>query len=687
MMNALEKIVERLSSGTRVFIIRGAAGTGKTTLVRGLCPCLRQRGLEVALMAPTGRAALILGKRTGFGASTIHSGIFSIGDGPVEDRNGNALKWIFPLKHGIDVENTAFIVDEASMVGLNRHENDRELLQFGSGSLLGDLVEYAGLRTPNTTNILFFVGDPFQLPPVGERCERPPALDEKVLRELTGFQPEVIELTEIHRQAAGSGILEEATKMRKALDANDFNFFGISPHPDVRIVPVDEIVSRFKSGENMDDKIVISFTNQKVGEYNCLLRAKLGHTNVLPEVGERLISIRNTVVTLPTGGEFRFINGDFLNVIEVGDEIHELTGFYRPKDSDRTYEFKYCFCRMTLSWTYEPERKQACDIWVNVSPITMHEWDETEEYASIGLYNGVKKLAEDKLRAAYPDFRRDRNRKAFWDALVRSEIGKSELLHAPVVRFGYAVTGHKSQGGEWDYVFADYSTGSNAASSLYFRWAYTVTTRARKCLSAACVPELNSVATVFAAQSPVATDCTEDVSSFETLLKELGYVTSPATELSYRRRVPIARTVGGMVVDGHVDVVYNGKSVVKSIEPHFPVDIEILRTRLQIFVGKRLPDVFEAPLATRTPLPQGVEVDVRPEYRAVVDRMVDCLVSADFGLLAVKALPRNPYQIQFTFSTGVFDVYFNAKGRLTSCGKHTLPEKLWSEISDRLRNL
>ena len=157
-MNNVQGIITEIQHGRRCFIIKGAAGTGKTTLIRSLVPALRAQGLHPALMAPTGRAAMVLGKRTGCESRTIHSHIYNCADEPIKNEEGNALKFIFPLKHGYghDVEDTAFIVDEASMVGLSKHDNDRELFQYGSGSLLHDLIDYAGLNVPNTTNVLIF---------------------------------------------------------------------------------------------------------------------------------------------------------------------------------------------------------------------------------------------------------------------------------------------------------------------------------------------------------------------------------------------------------------------------------------------------------------------------------------------------------------------------------------------------
>ena len=189
-MTECERIVGELKSGRRCVLLRGAAGTGKTTLVRELLPCIRELGYRPFLMAPTGRAAKVLELRTGIGARTIHASIYDPPSEPTWDEKLQTWRWKFGLQGTIPGD-AVIVVDESSMVGLSVHADEN--LVFGTGSLLKDLVTWSGIRLPECRNRLVFVGDPYQLPPIGD-AGAPPALDPSTLRDLTGHEPLVVEL-------------------------------------------------------------------------------------------------------------------------------------------------------------------------------------------------------------------------------------------------------------------------------------------------------------------------------------------------------------------------------------------------------------------------------------------------------------------------------------------------------------
>ena len=679
--NEINELIQALDCGNRVFVIRGAAGTGKTTLVKLLIPMLRRRGFDPSLLAPTGRAALVLSKRTGFATSTIHSGIFNIVDEPIKDESGSALKWIFPLKKDKDIENVAFVVDESSMVGLAMHDNDRELFQFGSGSLLGDLIEYSGVKIPGTTNLLFFVGDTFQLPPVGEKSdEMPPALDVGKLEKLTGYKPYILELTRVHRQDSGSGILAEAVKIRNALSARDFNILKFSPHEDVTLEDSRNVVATWESLDQLDDKIIIAQTNVRVREFNDEARQRLNQTDKFPMCGERLLSIRNTRGLLEDGTLFQVYNGDFLRVIDVPDvPPFELEGFYRPKDSNETYRFTYVFKKISFSWVYEPERGEVSDAWVNVTPIIFKEWDLCDTYATIGLYNGAKQYHEDELRKKYPDYRKDRSRKVYWDIMLRQELKNSIWLHAPIVKFGYAVTGHKSQGGEWDHVWADYSFGSNLHSIYFFRWAYTVTTRAKKHLHVLCAPQIDTVTEVFnkgLKQEPSVTVASapktkeHDKGSISALVEENGFRIDNLTDQSrnFKYRIFVTRKNDG--ISGWIDIMFRKNGIISFVNARIgcPVNwIDELKGRsVKVVFGTGEQDVE---------LPMTHEVDAAAEIlisserkRLVVQRIAEAINRASFRLTAVEEVTMYHIRLQVIAShgEGYINLYFNGKEQLTS---------------------
>ena len=670
-------IAHALDSGSRCFIIRGAAGTGKTTLVKSLFPLLKERGFGIRLMAPTGRAAMILHQRTGIDASTIHSCIFNITDEPLKNEEGDALKWIFPLKEDIDEESEAFIIDEASMVGLAEHDNDRELFQFGTGSLLKDLIQYSGICTRGTSNLLFFVGDPFQLPPVGEKCDSPPALDETKLEELTGFKPTVIELSTVHRQHHLSGILKEATKLRTLLSSRDFNRFSFESHADLMLVESDALQNIFVSEQDMDDKIIIAQTNMRVREYNHEIRRQLNHLHEMPEAGERLLSVRNTQLHLKDGTKMQFLNGDFLRVVSAEDKYYTIEGHYRPRDRKETYSYTYTFQRMTVEWIYEPERAKAESIWVNITPILLDSWDDNVGYASIGLYNGIKDNIEKRLREKHSDYRKDREKKNFWDAEMRKMIQDSSLLHAPIVKFGYAVTGHKAQGGEWNKVWADYSYGANQQSSYYFRWAYTVTTRAKKILYVSCAPRIDALARLLDGEVGASVTNTQNYemhngtgSIYDVLTRDGCKVDFSKSIDSYRTRIRISRGEGSFATSGYVDIVNKGNGIISQVDIHFDSFGEPVLNILKAFVGKRK----DIALGLERSLRDVPVIVVEEIQKPVVERIMSDIEGTNLQLVSAKAITEHHLRLSFESVNGggELDLYFNKKGVLTSLGRNTL---------------
>jgi len=210
---AISAIDAFLAVTAPVFILRGGAGTGKTTLIAHIIGMLKQRSRLVECIAPTGRAARILSAKTRHPASTIHACIYAVPTVEVieaaESPNDPGMRWFFPLKHQ-DPLGTVFIVDESSMVGDKDSKGD--LLQFGSGRLLADLIDYTRLgrigRSGECIAKIIFVGDPAQLPPVGESLS--PALSKQYLGEVFGLECEEFELTEVMRQQQGSAVLDRA---------------------------------------------------------------------------------------------------------------------------------------------------------------------------------------------------------------------------------------------------------------------------------------------------------------------------------------------------------------------------------------------------------------------------------------------------------------------------------------------
>lgn len=319
-----------LDESQDAFILRGSAGTGKTTLVAKLVEMLEDMHLSCALLAPTGRAARILGNKikqiTGKAehqGSTIHRAIYTLTQVEVneeaETANDPGVRMIFPLK---EEESTAslFVIDESSMVG--DKENHGDFMQFGSGRLLRDIVTFARSRRPGRPvdhlTKLLFVGDPAQLPPVGETSS--PALSDAYLTEHFKLRVSSFDLTAVMRQAQGSAILDRATELRDAMMASRFNAFSLKPNGnDIELVDAVGAVERILQGLQMrESNVAVVHSNATALEYNRNIRHRRWGDASLPiQVGETLLVNRNSPTHLLS-------NGDLVKVMEVNAESEKV---------------------------------------------------------------------------------------------------------------------------------------------------------------------------------------------------------------------------------------------------------------------------------------------------------------------------------------------------------------------------
>ena len=459
-------IKEFLDNDVDIFILKGYAGTGKTTMIKFIVEYLLSQNKTFEIMAPTGRAAKVLRSKMNHG-HTIHSSIYSnrleCKEVENEDKSKKSFRFYFPLietSSGVDT----VIVDECSMI--SDVESHNEFYSFGSGRLLTDLLNY--IRYTGVKNLIL-IGDPAQLPPVGDARSR--AFDEDYLTSLN-FKVQSVQLTEVIRQAADSPILKVATDIRDLLEKplNERRRFTIDPHDDdiINVPEVDlakQYVDRFPIPQ-VNGGVVICFSNRQCYRNNIAIRDLLFPDNRgLTVVGDVLLINANNYSLL----DFAVFNGDMAVVTNIGaDESHRNIPV---TINNETRHITLTFRNVTL--LFPNQEPQECLILVDLL-------DSEERDISIW-----------QMRALYIDFCMRIKQRGLREG---SEDFKKALLNDRYfnclkVKYAYSITCHKAQGGEWDTVFVDYTwrCGLNDDS---LRWCYTATTRARNRLLLVNPPQI-----------------------------------------------------------------------------------------------------------------------------------------------------------------------------------------------------
>lgn len=422
-----------------LFVLRGYAGTGKTSLVGALVKTLPIINFDSVLLAPTGRAAKVLSNYSNKPAFTIHKMIYQL-------RSGGDGYTRFSIKQN-KFQNTIFLVDEASMIS-----DGGGLTSASWGeqkSLLDDLLEYvfSGINCK-----LILIGDTAQLPPVG--MELSPALDEDFLYQAYRLNIEFNELNEVVRQAEDSEILTNATFLRNKIAAKklDLPLFGSVNKADVKTISGIELEDELDSayGKFGDDNVmVITRSNKRANLFNLQIRSRIRWMEDEIASGDFMMVVKNNYFWLDDASKAGFIaNGDIVEILKISGE-EELYGF----------RFANLTIRM-IDYPNEPnlEVKILMDSILTDAP----------------------SLPNEKFRELYDavsdDYSYEPNRKK------RNElIRKNPYYQALQVKFAYAITCHKSQGGQWDAVFVDQGYLTDEMINVeYLRWLYTAITRAKK---------------------------------------------------------------------------------------------------------------------------------------------------------------------------------------------------------------
>ena len=491
-LNALETFARFLADREQncVMVMRGSAGTGKTSLAGAMVRTFTRLGQKLLLMAPTGRAAKVFAMNSGHTAFTIHRKIY-------REKSYSGIGGQFNLNDNMH-KNTLFMIDEASMIGRGGEMTS----DFGTGDLLSDLVQFV-YNGQNCRMLL--VGDCAQLPPVGE--EEAPALHAEVL-EAMGLKVYECDLREVLRQSQDSGILVNATYIRSLtpapsprrgeillqsdsglIDSNmgesrlnsslsprrgeillqsnsglDFSEFScdnllkvglprirFKGFADIVMVPGDELVERISSSYadvGMDETMVVTRSNKRANVYNQGIRATVLDREDELCTGDLLMVVKNKYLDKPQGdhGQLAFIaNGDRVKVQRVRN-IRELFGF----------RFADVWLQFPDYNDFEMQQTVILDTLTTEAPALTHEQQEQ-------LYEAVM---ED-----YADIPLKRDRMA--------KLKQDEYFNALQIKYAYAVTCHKAQGGQWAHVYIDqgYMT-DDMLTPDYIHWLYTAFTRA-----------------------------------------------------------------------------------------------------------------------------------------------------------------------------------------------------------------
>jgi ATP-dependent exoDNAse (exonuclease V) alpha subunit len=419
-----------------IFVLKGYAGTGKTTVISTIVNNLIDIDKKYVLLAPTGRAAKVIANYSSKPAFTIHKKIYF----PKKASGGGVSFTIQQNKH----KNTIFIVDEASMIS----DSNSDSKLYENGSLLDDLISYVYSGT-NCKMIL--LGDTAQLPPVN--LDISPALDIHTLSVHYNKEIEHIELDEVMRQEENSGILFNATELRELLKESfitEFRFDVKKFKDIVRLTDgydIQDAINSAYSNYSIEDTAFIVRSNKRANQYNEQIRTKILFKESDLSTGDFLMVVKNNYFWLKDSDEAGFIaNGDIIEILEIFS-IQELYGFKFAKVKIRMVDYP----------NQKPfETVLLLDTIKSESPSLTYE-------ESNRLYEEVMKDYESET-TKYKKFQK---------------VKANEYFNGLQVKFSYAITCHKSQGGQWDTVFIEQPYLPNGIDRDYIRWLYTAMTRAK----------------------------------------------------------------------------------------------------------------------------------------------------------------------------------------------------------------
>ncbi|RMG82088.1 MAG: ATP-dependent endonuclease [Bacteroidetes bacterium] len=423
-----------------LFLIKGYAGTGKTTFIAALTEALQHRGIKTVLLAPTGKSAKVLASYTGKKASTIHRHIYSYKKTP--------YTFSLQLAHN-RFKNTLFIVDEVSLISTRKNAFTDDA--FSSRDLLEDLLTYI-FGGKNCKAV--FVGDDAQLPPVHQSESL--ALNWRFLRDRFDLNMGYVKMTTVVRQEHESGILYNASLLRKFIENRQTGFqFRIDGFDDVRFVESGEVFEELESAFSVfgnKETVVLTRSNKRANMFNQQIRRGILWMENEIDAGDEIMAVKNNYFWLDEQSPVGFIaNGETMEILSV-------------LRTEEKYGLRFA------------------DLVVKMSDYPDHPEIDVKVILDT-LYENAPSLSSDKMDELHRKIMEelDENNPELSHREKLMKIEQNPYYNALQIKFSYAITTHKSQGGQWDAVFIDqgYIT-EEQINTDYYRWLYTAVTRAKQ---------------------------------------------------------------------------------------------------------------------------------------------------------------------------------------------------------------
>lgn len=441
------------------FVLQGSAGTGKSTLISTIVAHLKELNKEIKLMAPTGRAARVLARITRHKVFTVHASIYQHAD--VESDDDADLQYQFNLRHDCP-EQAVIVVDEASMLGNDTQVEfpQNAFLAFGSGQTLTDLLQYAGFLALLESQVkIIFVGDSSQLPPFGESVST--ALSAEMLQQQFGLVCQSFQLTDVVRQAENSPILKQAQFLRDAIIQQQFRRLKWQVPQENFAVPPEADAIRLKADNPYSNTVILlAHSNRRVNELNEQVRSIIWQQAHAP------LQVNDILLVCCNHFKSNLMNGDMVKVMAIDPEPEYKKITVAQRKNFSTYTVHMLFRKVSIRFRVSSEDAQTVETLILESFLTGKRGYLLPEEQQALAYDFHRRMIEQKI---------DRRSPQYLDVMLNDPY-----MNVLQVKYGYALTCHKAQGGEWETAIVDLEGKFFYKNEDSYRWMYTAMTRARK---------------------------------------------------------------------------------------------------------------------------------------------------------------------------------------------------------------